>query len=99
MLVDGGEAVEESSESVEEEFRLDEIMATEIKEVLRKEERLQRVRRESSARSPMGHVCGRVDCVVGGEVDNLSVWECKPADARLEEASNSLWGIVCTCMR
>jgi len=42
-LVDGGEPEEEVL-NVEEEFRLDEIMSEDVKELYRKEERLRQVR-------------------------------------------------------
>jgi hypothetical protein len=42
VLIDGGEA-EEVVDNVEEEFRLDEVMAEEVNQLLTKEERLKQV--------------------------------------------------------
>ncbi len=52
QLVDGGEA-EEAVMDVEEEFKLDEIMSEEVKEMLRKEERLAQVGSAHKPRTPV----------------------------------------------
>jgi hypothetical protein len=44
VLVDGGEADAASPEALQEEFRLDEVMETEVKQLMSREQRMKQVR-------------------------------------------------------